>query len=200
MRVQPSTLTDWLRSLHMWTGLFNLTALIVFALTGILAALPQTEAPTGDVRVIDYQPPEGLTDKEVADAVFAQLGIPVAGPVVDSEIRRDDNNVLAFRFWGSNGSYVVSVLESEKRARVEHVRSTLGEFLGTMHSTSVLGGLPDLRLKLWGLYVDVAVCSLLFMTLTGPWLWLSSRPRLWWAWASMLGGIGSVAALWLFTR
>ena len=108
--------------------------------------------------------------------------------------------MLVLSFHGPNGVHRATLLEAEKKVRIEHSRSSIGEFMNLMHATTLYHSSPDLRVRLWALYVDLSIFSLLFMSATGLWLWLASRPRLWWARASFGAGTGLFVLLWLVTR
>ena len=83
---------------------------------------------------------------------------------------------------------------------LESHRASLRDYNGSAHATTVLHAAPDLRVRLWGAYVTFAIGALLFLSVSGVWLWLSSRPRLWWAWLLAGSGSGLVALVWAVTR
>jgi len=196
-------MTETLKRVHMWVGLFNLTVLIVFATAGIhVTLLPGPGArsePAAEIREIEYRAPQELTDKQVADDLYARLALPAVGPIPKWALKRDEQNRLVLSFESPNGVHRVTVLEQEHKVRVEHARNSLGEFMSLMHSTTLYHSQPDLRVRLWALYVDLSIFSLMFMAASGPWLWLASRPHLWWARASFAAGAGLFVFLWLVT-
>jgi hypothetical protein len=193
-----------LKRFHMWVGLFNLTALIVFATAGIHVSLSpaprERREPPAEVRETEYRAPQDLTDKQVADDLYARLALPMAGPVPTWALQRDAQHRLVLSFHSPNGVFRVTVLENEGKVRVEHARNSLGEFMNLMHATTLYHSPPDLRVRLWALYVDLSIFSLAFMAVTGVWLWLAARSRLWWARASFAMGTGLFALLWFVTR
>jgi hypothetical protein len=194
-------MTDFLKRLHIWVGLFNLTALAVFALTGLWAVIPDLAMPDpAGTFTLPYTPPGTFTDQQVADDLFERLRLPLAGRVPEWAVRRNDANVLVLSYNSVNGAYVVTLDEPGHQAVVSHRRNRLGAFLSQAHSTTLYRAEPDLRVRLWALYMDLSIAGLLFMTATGLWLWLTSRPRLWWAWAAFAGGAGLFAVLWMVTR
>lgn len=188
-----------LNRLHILVGLFSLTSLIVFAATGIAVTIPVARGPA-ITRVVDYEAPGSLSDKDVADDVLRTLALPLASPIPAWAVHRNAQNVLVLNFYTPNGDHTVTLLEAERKARVEQARTSLGQFLDAMHGTTFHDSAPDLRIRLWALYVDCSMFSLLFMTITGPWLWLLSRPRLWWAHAAFAAGAGIFVVLWFVTR
>jgi hypothetical protein len=191
---------ELLKRFHIWVGLFNLTALIVFAATGIAVTLPAAERGAAEVRVVNYQTPGSFSDKEVADDLLAKLNLPLVGPIPEWAVRRNDENVLVLEFHGPNGQHRVTVLEPERRVRVEHARNTIGEFVNIMHATTLYRSPTDLSVRLWALYIDLSIFSLMFMAITGVWLWLASRPTLWWAQTSFAAGVCLFLVLWIATR
>ena len=52
----------------------------------------------------------------------------------------------------------------------------------------------------WGLYNELATYAFLFMTLSGVYLWLATRPRLRWAQLSFAGMAVVITALWIAIR
>lgn len=196
-------MTEFLRRIHIWVGLFNLTVLIVFAAAGIhITLLPAPAArarPAEAVREVAYTVPPGFTDKQVADDVHARLRLPLTARIPQWALERDARNHLVLTFFGPNGNHRVTVVEEDHRLQIAHARSSVGEFLSMMHGTTFVGVAPDLRLRLWALYVDLSIFSLLFMAGSGTFLWLASRPRLWWAWGSFGLGTGLFAFLWWAT-
>lgn len=193
-------MTAWLRRIHIWVGLFNLTVLVVFAITGITATVGGRGPEPAVVRTVDYEPPASFTDKAVADDLFDRLALPAVGRVPAWAVHRNEQNVLVLDFYGPNGVHHVTVREQEKQVTVRFERNSLVGFLNGMHETTSLGSPPDVRVRLWAFYVDLSIFSLVFMSITGVWLWLSSRPRLWWAQAALAAGTGLFAVLWLVTR
>ena len=189
-----------LERLHIWIGLFNLTVLFVFAATGIYVTLPRAEEPHPIARTLDYEAPAGFSDKEVADHLHATLALPLVGPVPEWAVHRNEENVLVLDFNGPNGAHRVTVLEDQKKVRVEHAKSSIGEFFNLMHGTTLYHSSPDLRVRLWAIYVDLSIFSLMFMAATGVWLWLASRPKLWWGRASFGAGTLLFVLLWFVTR
>jgi hypothetical protein len=188
------------RRLHTLAGLFNLTAIVVFAATGILMTLPERASPPADVSYADYRPPADWSDKAVADDVFRRLRLPLAAPMPEWAIHRDDNHRLTLAFYDPNGITSATVLEAEHRLRIERTRNPFATFIVGAHETTLYGAGPGIRVRLWAAYMDCAIVSLLFMAASGPWLWLASRPRLRWAQVTFGGAVALFAALWALTR
>lgn len=197
-------MTETIKKLHIWIGLFNFTILLVFAAAGLhatfLPAPDDREAPKPRVREVAYDPPGTMTDPEIAADLYEKLDLALVGPIPDWAIKRNQENVLVLRFHSPNGIHEVTLLEAEKKVRISFGRNSLGQFLNLMHARTLYRSQPDLRIRLWALYVDLSIFSLLFMAASGIWLWAASRPRIWWAWLAFATGALLFAGLWAVTR
>ena len=193
-------MTTLLKRLHQWLGLFSLTALVVFALTGLASLLPATPATSAPARSVPYDAPPAFTDKQVADDLFDRLQLPEVGRIPEWAIEHNDADQLELAFNGVNGTVVVTVDDANHRVLVVEQRASLRDYIGSAHATTVLHAAPDVRVRLWGAYVTFAIGALLFLSVSGVWLWLASRPGLWWAWLLVGSGSGLVALLWVVTR
>jgi len=189
--------TDVLKRLHILVGLFNLTAIAVFALAGITETFPNHER-RAESRLVDFEVPNGLNDQQVAERLVSTLQLPLIGPV--QNVHRNDQHMVQFGFYTTNGPGRAVVLEADRKARIDGTRLSFGRFMVEAHAASLQGSGPVLFMRLWAVYVDCSIFSLLFMAITGPWLWLVSRPNLWWARSLCVAGAGVFVVLWLFTR
>ena len=195
---------DLLRRLHIYSGLLSFTALIVFGAAGLIGAFHPD--PRGAARAaplvssVDFEVPQGASDREVADLVYERLAFSDAAPVPTWALGRSPENVLVLSFYGPNGVRRVTVLEEEKKLRVEHDRSTLGEYVNWMHALVISNVAPKPAVLLWSIYLEISIFTLLFMIASGIYLWLASRPRLWWAQASFAVGTGGFVVLYVLGR
>ena len=190
-------MTDVLKRLHILVGLFNLTAIAVFAVAGITETFPNGERRS-ESRLVDFVAPGGLDDQQVAERLISALQLPLIAPV--QRVHRNDQQVVEFEFYTTNGPGKAVVLETDRKARIDATRLSFGRFMVEAHAASLRGSAPVLLMRLWAVYVDCSIFSLLFMAITGPWLWLASRPDLWWARTLLVGGLGVFGVLWLFAR
>jgi hypothetical protein len=195
-------MNELLRRLHIYSGLFSFTALMVFGAAGLIGAFhadPRgaTRAPP-EVSVVDFEIPPGASDREVADLAYQKLASKDAAPVPTWALGRNPDNVLVLHFYGPNGIRHATVLEQEKKLRIEHDRSTLGEYVNWMHALVLPHVAPKWRVLLWSIYLEISIFTLLFMVASGVYLWLASRPRLGWAQASFAVGTAGVVVLYLF--
>src|SRR5688572_2639669 len=146
---------ELLRRLHIYSGLFSFTALMVFGAAGLIGAFhadPRASSrPPAEVRTIDFEVPQGASDREVADLVFARMAFGDAAPVPDWALGRNEDGVLVLHFYGPNGATHASVLEDEKKLHVEIDRSTLGEYINGMHALVISNAGPQWRVRLWSI-------------------------------------------------
>src|SRR4026208_393415 len=96
-----------LRTIHMYTGLLNLSIVLVFGVAGLLAtfesAPDRRKRPDFTVEYREYTVPAGLDDKAVVAGVYEFLKLPLTAPVPAFSIKRDANNDLAFDLYNANG-------------------------------------------------------------------------------------------------
>jgi hypothetical protein len=192
-------MTNWIKRLHTWFGLVNFVILLIFGVTGLLATArrpgEQKQPPAVVTETAFTLPPGVVSDRDAADAIRRRLDIPAAG----FNFRRDERNLLVATYYTPSGPRRVTLLEKQGLLRIETRRNSIWQYFSVLHET-----LPreagDVRIRLWGYYTELSSWCLLGMSLSGLWLWLSSRPRLRWAWASFLAGSGAFALLWLLSR
>lgn len=182
----------WMIRIHMYTGLFNFTALILFGVVGVIATfLPphaQRARPDPTVEHVDLVIPGGLGDREVADHVQTALALPFTGPAPDWSLRRDDDHNLRFGLPTPARGYRVTVLEEQGRVRIETTQVATWQFLIHLHEMTPSRSAPGLWTRAWAWYVELSIWSLILMALTGVYLWLVSRPRHRWARACLAAG------------
>jgi hypothetical protein len=193
------------KKIHTYLGLLNLTLVLVFGIVGLIAASQQGDRgapPIASQSDLAYTPPANATDRQVAADLYRFLRPQLAWPPGDAAAHRDPDRNLVVRFYTANGPIQVTVLEKEHRLHVERRRNTLGQFLSNIHSVTLLdtSGALDWRLRLWACYTEISIWSLLGMAVSGPLLWLSSRPRFPLAWLSFGAGAVLFVALYLLVR
>jgi hypothetical protein len=113
---------------------------------------------------------------------------------------RDENNNLFFSVYTPSGRRDLTYLEAERKIRVEVRQNDVVGFLSAMHAGSSRRGPPDFSARVWGYYNEFANWAFGFMTLTGMYLWLATRPRLMWAWITCGAAAVLCTALWIATR
>ncbi len=193
----------WIKKLHMWAGLLTYTAMIVWGVTGIHAVfLPSPDnwrqpEPT-QVRMVPWQAPGDADDKALSELVVAASGLKSVGnPVLR---KRDAEQNLTFAVFGPSGRRDLTYLESEGKIRIAVRQNDLVGFVSVVHAGSSRRGPPELPARVWGYYNEFSIWAFFLMTLSGIYLWLATRPKIVWAWATLgLAGVVFVA-LWWGTR
>lgn len=197
-------MTRWIKKLHMYFGLLNFSILLVFGMAGLTATFegsPETrQRPQPALRFESYTPPPGSDDKQVADDVYRFLKLPLTNPLPKGALRRDGQNNLSLDFYSINGVQRVTVLEKEGRLKIEAMRVSTWRYLDHLHSTTSAARTPDLRVRLWGYYNELAIWSLIGMAFSGAYLWLASRPGYRPAQYILAAGSGLFIALYVLTR
>ena len=94
----------------------------------------------------------------------------------DWAIKHDKENHLVLDYYSVNGMNRVTVLEAEKKLKFEDSRVSFLDFLNRIHATTIRAEVPDLRVRGWIYYNYASIWFLLFMTFSGLYLWLASRP------------------------
>jgi len=195
-------MTRWLKKLHTYAGLLNLTILLVFGIAGLTATFddPDEAPPSPTTRMYDFKAPENVGDYDAALAAFQFLKPALSEMPPKGAVRRDAANNVAFNLYSINGERTVTLLEKENRLRVEARPNELGEFFDGLHATTMNFSHTDLRIRMWSWYVEFSIWSLIFMSFTGVYLWLASRPKHRWAQFSFAAGSGLFLLLYAITR
>ena len=193
-----------IKKIHIYLGLISFTALLIFAITGIEAAMspgpgrPEKREPA--LRTEDYKPRPGMSDKEVADEILATRDLGMAHPIPQWALKRDPENNLRLDYYSVNGMTRVTVLEREGKLRFEANRVGIWQFFNRIHATTIRADAARMPMRLWTYYNEFAIWSLIAMSLSGVYLWLAARPKLWNAWASLAAGAALFTILWALTR
>jgi hypothetical protein len=200
--MMPS-MTRWLKKLHMYAGLLNLTILLVFGIAGLTATFDsgpgRTPFPAAN-QTLDFKAPENVTDYGAAVAAFQVLKPPLADAPAKQAVHRDSANNVSFTLYSVSGIRTVTLLEKENRVRLEARRNNMGHFFDNLHSATMNYPHADLVLSMWTWYTEFSIWSLIFMSVTGVYLWLASRPKHRWAQFSFAAGSGLFLLLYTITR
>ena len=194
---------EWMRKIHMYAGLLTFTALLVWGFTGIHAVfLPSpgnwpVPADTGE-RNVAFEAPGDLDDEQLAKRIFEAAAIPMAGGFYNTH--RDDDHHLAFLAYTANGQREVTYLEEQQQIRVRIRQNSLGSFLSGMHAAHSRRGPPDLSARLWAFYNEFSTWAFFFLSLSGGYMWLATRPGLPWAQMCIGGATAVFVILWWVTR
>ena len=192
------------RKVHMYAGLLNLSIILIFGVSGLLAtfepAPDQRTRPGPTVEYREFTVPAGLDDKAAAARVYEFLQLPLTAPVPAFAVRRNADNDLSFDFYNANGMRRAVVLEKENRIRLETRRNRLANFFNALHATTINNRSTDWRMRGWTWYNEFSIWSLIGMSLSGVYLWLASRPRYRPALYVFAAGGGSFILLYILTR
>src|SRR5262249_36764566 len=96
----------WIKKIHMYLGLLNFVTLTVFGFAGLNATLQTGRGdlpPVAGTRYVPFAPAPDANDKQVADAMFEAVKIPLSNPVPKQAIRRDEENQIVLTFYTLNG-------------------------------------------------------------------------------------------------
>ena len=189
--------------LHIYAGLLTFTQIAIYGIAGLVAsAQAAAERPKAPhtIRHVPFTAPSAASDKEVADAVYRELKLPLTRPMPLFAIKRDAANDLQLDFYNINGIYRVVVLERENRLRIEEIRNSLAIFLEDMHAITIGDRQAPRLIRTWAFYNEFAMWCLLAFVASGVYLWLSAQARTWWAWGSLATGTAAFAALWMAFR
>ena len=188
-----------IRKLHIYAGLLTFAHLMVYGIAGLVAtAQPGLERPKipRSIRHVPFTVPASATDRQVADAVFETLKLPMTRPMPNWFLRHTDDNHLLLDFYNINGIFRVVVLEQESRLRVEEIRNGLGFFLEDIHAATGRDPEAPRWVRIWGLWNEVAMWTLLGFCVSGAYLWLATRAAFVWAWVALGIGCLTLGGLW----
>ncbi len=201
---EQGVLKELIKKIHIYTGLLSFTILLIFGVIGVAGSFhgaPKSRSrPKAVVTHIPHTVAPDMTDRQLADAVFAQLDTPFTVTPGDRAIRRDENNNLTFRLFSVNGNQLITVLEREGRVKIETRRANLLAFVNILHATTLRSRVDDLPVRLWKYYNEFSIWALIVMALSGVYLWVASRPRYRLAQVSMVAGGVVFAALYIALR
>jgi hypothetical protein len=163
----------WTRDLHLYFGLFVSPFLLIFATTTILlnhraGADVDIERSAATVNL------DGIPEAQQADFVLAQLKL--SGETMAR--RMPNQNRLQLVVARPADNHLIRVDLDTGAVEIERrVRDLLGVliYLHFNPGPHKVHGVTWIFSKLWGWSVDAVVCLLLFLTLSGIYLWLLLR-------------------------
>lgn len=194
---------EWTKKIHMYAGLLTFTAFVVWGVTGIHAVFLEPPGeykppPVSSSREIPYKAPGGLDDRQLAKALLTVAAIPLAGGQYN--IHRDQQSNLAFNVFTINGGREVTYFEDKAIVRVDHRINSTWSYLSSMHTAHSRRHRQTASVIAWGYFNEFANWAFLFMTISGVYLWIATRPNLRWAQYSFGGMVALTIGLWIAIR
>jgi hypothetical protein len=188
----------WNRKLHIYTGLYFLLLLWLFSLSGLILNHPKWKfAEFWEQRKqTRYQhaivPAQGLPFDQARE-VKRQLGL---SGELEWNAKKQAPDRLDFRVSSPKGFVEVKADLEKRIANVNKVEYNFWGTLNVLHHMKVVD--PDhpeqprnwVWTRLWGLSVDALSVGLIFMTLSGLYMWWGKRRRLGGILALVLGVLG----------
>lgn len=196
-------LYEWLKKLHMYSGLLTFTAFVVWGITGVHAVLlPPPDQykppPVSSAREIPFQATGNIDDEALAQAIFNVSNIPLAGGRYN--VHRDQQLNLAFNVFTINGGREVTFFEEKGIVHIAHRANSLWDYFSSMHTAHTRRHRLTPAAIAWGYFNEISTWAFLFMTLSGIYLWIATRPGLRWAQLSLAGMAGLTLLLWITIR
>jgi hypothetical protein len=170
-----------IKKIHTYAGLLSFTLLLVYGIAGLTATIrkgSEGSAPGfGPPRFENFALPPGADTQQISDLVYGHIKPALVERLPADMVETDGDGNPRLDFWSINGVERVTVLAREGRLRIERKPSDLADFLSALHAT--LTGYPTSfpLIRIWGEYNHFGLICLLFLALSGAYLWLSSRPR-----------------------
>ena len=189
-------LTRWTKKIHMYAGLLNFTILMVFGVAGMRATLQTGRLGATDVLTRPFRVPPNLDDFQSAQSAYQFLNPALSQPPTQRSVHRDAQNNVTFDMGTINGPRTVTLLENQGELRIETHRNRFSAFIDNMHATTVNTTNPDIRIRMWSWYTEFSIWSLIFMSFSGVYLGLASRPG--YRWAQICFGVGSAGFVLLY--
>jgi hypothetical protein len=197
-------MTVWMKRIHMYAGLLNFTVLMIFGIIGVVATVlppaPEREKPPPTVEIREFPIPGGMSDRQLADHIYASLQIALTGPAPDYALGRDGQNRLRFRLGTPARLHTIVVLEGQDKIQITTQPHDFWQYLFHLHEMTPGWGPPGLVNRLWAFYMEFSIWSLIVMALSGVYLWLASRPRHRWAQVSFAAGSAIFVIFYLAIR
>ncbi len=192
------------KKVHMYVGLLVCVQITIYGIAGLNSTFDEAPADreplSTTTTMMVYAPPAGASDKAIADDLYRLLQPSLAGPVPDWALRRTPEGQLRVNFHSVNGPTHVTVLANQGQIRVERVRNTFQRFINNIHARTFREYTGDWRLMAWTWFNELGIWALLFLSVSGVFIWLASRPRLRLAVTSFGGGLAVFIILWILIR
>jgi hypothetical protein len=154
--------------------------------------------PVSSSREIPYKAAGGMDDQQLAKAIFDVIDVPLAGGRYN--VHRDEKSNLAVNVFTINGGREVTFFEEAGNVRIDHRRNSVWSYLSSMHTAHSRRHRMTAPVIAWGYFNEFATWAFLFMTFSGLYMWIATRPGLRWAQLSLAGMVVLTLALWIAIR
>lgn len=178
MPILPRRFDRWVRLLHLYAGLFLSPFLVVFALSAICLNHPGMSAkpvePTR--REVAVQAPEGLKGLDLAKEIMRHTGVQgeveffppdAQGPRISVPVGTPSRKIT------------INANLSEKKATISERPTTFSERVNYLHKypgPHLVGFRGNwVFTRIWGVFADGTVYLVLFVTMTGIYIWFIVR-------------------------
>lgn len=169
-----------IKKFHTYAGLLSFTLLLIYGIAGLTATIrtrPEgSAARLGPPRFESLTLPPGASKQQVSDLIYDHLKPSLAEPRPADAVEIDGDGNQRLEFWSVNGVERATVLAREGRLKLEQHRIDLPDFLNALHAMLTTYPTRFPLLRVWEIYNHWGLICLLFLVLSGAYLWLSSRP------------------------
>lgn len=169
------------KKIHTYAGLLSFTLMLVYGIAGLTATIRKGSESSkpgfGPPRFESLVLPPGADKQQISALVYDHLKPALVERLPADMVETDGDGNLRLDLWSINRVERVTVLAREGRLKIQEKPSDLPDFLNALHAT--LTGYPTSfpLIRVWGVYNHFGLICLLFLALSGAYLWLSSRPR-----------------------
>lgn len=189
----------WMRSIHLYTGLFLVPWMMIYATSALLInhgpAIREwfdIQPPKQEViRQVDYSPSDSLpkTLDEQAAAVLAHVNLEGAHRILPGQ--SNARQLTVFRMC-ARGNYIVTWNRLDEVIVVRQQKPfSYMRLINSLHFKAGYGQ-PYPAHVLWGVVVDLVAASIAFWVVSGIYIW-ARRPA-----KRLLGGVFLVAGIAVF--
>jgi len=204
MRKLVAFADKWARKLHIYASLLTFSAMMLFGVVGVIAALEpkpvERERPAIVRSTSAFRAPAGLEDAALGAAIREHLRLEMKHPLIKAWIRKDASGRPQYDFNGPNGLHRVTYDDASGLLEIDQQRTSMAAFLTRIHEYTSRVRMDDWRVKAFGVYIEFSIWAFVLMILTSLWLWLYGRWKDKGAFAALLIGGGTTVWLWIVLR